>query len=93
MVCCSGTGLVRGEGIVAIFIQRAKDAKRNYGTIVNIQSQCLGNRAGKYLGVDPKLSKFFKEFYEKCGVDPSEVAYIETGIICHKVRIYFEIIK
>ena len=40
----AGDGYVRGEGIAAIFLQRAQSAHRVYATVVHAKSNTDGNK-------------------------------------------------
>ena len=49
MLSISGDGYCRSEGIVAIYLQKHKDAKRIYSTIVHSKTNSDGNKEqGKY---------------------------------------------
>ena len=40
----SGSGYVRSEAVVAIYLQRAPDARRVYATLVHSKNNCDGNK-------------------------------------------------
>lgn len=72
-----------------MYLQKATDAKRCYGTILNVATEFNGNRGGPYLSYDvPCMIDFMERFYAKCGVDPREVEYLEAygcGLKVHSI--------
>ena len=71
-------------GVVALFLQRAQDAKRIYATIVNSETSHCGDRSGKYISSSGNaFADLLEKFYDKCGIDPAEIVYLEaegTGV-------------
>ena len=83
MLFISGDGYCRSEGIIAIYLQKHKDAKRIYSTIVHSKTNSDGNKEeGKYkarttatrnkvnimLGYRKKIG-----FLLKCKIDSNEI--------------------
>lgn len=63
-----------------MFLQKTKDAKRIYATVVHSDFSFYGNREEKYtcnLSTAP-LTDLLTNFYGNCGVDPRELAYLEA---------------
>uniref|UniRef100_T1H832 Ketosynthase family 3 (KS3) domain-containing protein n=1 Tax=Rhodnius prolixus TaxID=13249 RepID=T1H832_RHOPR len=77
-------GYTRSEGCVVFFLQRAEDAKRSYGTIVNVLTSNYGARSTSFSDFSPEQYKdLLLRIYKEAHIDPSEVCYIEadgTGI-------------
>ena len=60
-------------------IQKAKDAKRSYGSIVHVLSKSMNNSIGQL--IVPKQEdwkNFLEEFYDQCKVDPNQVTFLEA---------------
>ena len=72
-------GFARAEAVVGIFIQKEKDARRRYATIVNIRSNSDGFKHEGLMCPDGHLQELLlKEAYEQAGVDPGTISYIEA---------------
>ncbi|XP_025202615.1 fatty acid synthase-like [Melanaphis sacchari] len=72
-------GFNRSESCVAILLQNSLDAKRSYGTIVNVKMEQYGNLRGVFTNYSTEhYKKMIKDAYEEAGVDPVKVAYIEA---------------
>lgn len=74
----TANGGCRSEGVVSFFLQKAKDAKRNYATVVTVTSDCLGLRACSLINFDNLLSERLLNFYKNNNIDPDEIAYLEA---------------
>ncbi|KAK2153659.1 hypothetical protein LSH36_290g03081 [Paralvinella palmiformis] len=75
----SGNGYCRSEAVVAIYIQKAKCARRIYATLVHSKNNCDGNKQqGITFPSGEVQKKLLKEVYTECGVDPAQVAYVEA---------------
>lgn len=73
------TGYTRSEAICVMYLQKAKDAKRNYGTVVYSKTNCDGYKAEGITYPSGKMQqKLLNEFYEDVRIDPSSVAYVEA---------------
>lgn len=76
--------------MVVLYITKASLARRSYCTILNVLTEYNGDRDGPYLNHHgPGIAKFMNKFYSKCGVDPSEVEYLEAYGCALPVRLYF----
>ncbi|XP_014204160.1 fatty acid synthase-like [Copidosoma floridanum] len=72
-------GYVRSESIAVIFLQKAKDAKRVYATVVHGKINCDGfKEQGVTFPSSHMQGVLLKEFYLECGIPPSLVSYIEA---------------
>nr|CAD7412395.1 unnamed protein product [Timema poppensis] len=75
----SPSGFVRSESSVVMFLQKAKYAKRIYASIVHSQFDCCGDRkAGYIVPLEYPLTGFLNRFYQRCGIDPSLISYLEA---------------
>lgn len=71
-------GYGRSDAIIAYYLQKSKDAKRSYATIVGVNTSFNGDRKGNFIELsDEKMVEFIRKFYEKCQVDPRNVDYVE----------------
>ncbi|KAG7203862.1 hypothetical protein KM043_017916 [Ampulex compressa] len=73
------SGYARSEAISFIFLQRAKDAKRVYATVVHAKTNSDGF---KEQGITFPSSKMqgvlFEDFYAECGISPTVLSYLEA---------------
>ncbi|CAD7085952.1 unnamed protein product [Hermetia illucens] len=75
----SGAGYVRSDGCVSIFLQRAKDAKRIYSTILNVRTNTDGQKEQGITFPDGRMqNRLIRETYEEIGLNPAEVVYVEA---------------
>lgn len=75
----NANGYARSEAVAVFVIQKAKDAKRIYGSIVHVLSKTINNSIRQVLA--PKQEEWkilLDEFYEQCKVDPNEVTFLEA---------------
>lgn len=74
-----GNGYVRAEAVVAIYLQKAKDARRMYATVVHTKTNTDGY---KYQGITyPNgeiQNKLMREIYNEAGINPADVVYVEA---------------
>ncbi|VVC46315.1 Hypothetical protein CINCED_3A018656 [Cinara cedri] len=76
----SGTGTVRTDAVVIIYMQRAKDAKRVYATAVNACTNNEGFRSeGAIYPTNNQQIELFKEVLENAKLQPADVDYIESS--------------
>nr|CAD7449471.1 unnamed protein product [Timema bartmani] len=62
-----------------MFLQKAKYAKRIYASIVHSDSDCYGDRKSGYtVPLEYPLTSFLSRFYQRCGIDPSVISYLEA---------------
>ncbi|XP_035738069.1 fatty acid synthase-like isoform X1 [Vespa mandarinia] len=78
-------GYTRSETVSVAFLQKAKNAKRIYATIIHAKTNCDGyKKEGITFPSNEMQSTLFKEFYKECGVSTACIPYIEahgTGTI------------
>ncbi|KAK7792286.1 hypothetical protein R5R35_011033 [Gryllus longicercus] len=74
-----GDGYVRSEAIAAVFLQRAKDARRVYATVVNAAVNCDGYKEqGITYPSGQAQAELMRDTCRGAGVDPGSVAFIEA---------------
>ena len=62
-----------------LVLQRARNAKRIYATVVNSEINFVGERNKNFLNPHEKpFTELLERFYSTCGVDPAEIAYLEA---------------
>ncbi|XP_060836307.1 fatty acid synthase-like [Rhopalosiphum padi] len=72
-------GFNRSESCVAILLQNSLDAKRSYGTIMNVKMEQYGDLRGVFTNYSSEHYKqIIMKAYEEAGIDPANVAYIEA---------------
>ncbi|XP_054286913.1 fatty acid synthase-like [Macrosteles quadrilineatus] len=75
----SGNGYVRSEAAVVVYLQKARDAKRVYATVVNSKTNTDGYKSqGITFPIGAMQNRLIREVYSECGVSPHEVAYVEA---------------
>ncbi|XP_043471863.1 fatty acid synthase [Leptopilina heterotoma] len=75
----SGNGYVRSEAAVVIFLQKARNSKRVYATVVNSKTNTDGNKVeGITFPSGAMQNKLMREVYAEVGVDPVDVVYVEA---------------
>uniref|UniRef100_A0A2H1WWR5 SFRICE_007688 n=1 Tax=Spodoptera frugiperda TaxID=7108 RepID=A0A2H1WWR5_SPOFR len=81
----SANGYVRSEAIVAIFLQKAKDSRRQvsyllvYAQVVYGKTNCDGYKEhGISYPASATQKLLLKEFYEECAIPPSIVEFLEA---------------
>lgn len=83
-----GTGYVRSEAVGAILLQKSKEARRIYSTIVHAKTNCDGYKDSGITFPSREMQiKLLKEFYEECKVDPNDLTFLEahgTGRLRHR---------
>lgn len=73
------TGYTRSEAICTIFLQKAKDAKRSYCSVLYSKTNCDGYKTeGITYPSGAMQEKLLSEFYDDIGIDPSSLAYLEA---------------
>uniref|UniRef100_A0A2H8TDM0 Fatty acid synthase n=1 Tax=Melanaphis sacchari TaxID=742174 RepID=A0A2H8TDM0_9HEMI len=79
-------GYNRSEACIVFYLQRASEAKRSYGTLLNVKSMHFGNHSGHLLNHDGKHFKsLLLDSYKEANIDPATVDFIEahgSGIKC-----------
>ncbi|KNC21351.1 hypothetical protein FF38_13054 [Lucilia cuprina] len=72
-------GYVRSEAISCIFLQRKRDAKRVYGTLVHSATNCDGFKAeGLTYPSGHMQMKLLSKFYDDINLDLNELGYMEA---------------
>ncbi|KAL6267202.1 hypothetical protein P5V15_000279 [Pogonomyrmex californicus] len=72
-------GYVRAEAIVAIYLQKAKDARRVYATVVHTKTNTDGYKTeGITYPRGEMQNRLLTEIYIDAGIDPTSLSYIET---------------
>lgn len=81
------SGYCRSEAVNMIFLQKAKDAKRVYATVLHSKTNVDGfkNEGLTHPSSDAQ-GQLIKEFYEDLGMDPRKVDYLEAHGTATKVR-------
>lgn len=73
-------GYARSETISVIYLQKAKNAKRIYATVVYGKTNCDGYKEqGITFPSSAMQGLLLKECYEDCGLPPTSLSYLE----CH----------
>lgn len=79
----------RAEACVAVLLQKSTDAKRSYGTLLNVTS-IFGETNNLFYHYSNHLYKnVLCNAYKEAGVDPAEVTYIEGEGLGIKVNTYY----
>ncbi|XP_057319878.1 fatty acid synthase-like [Microplitis mediator] len=72
-------GYARSETVSVVFLQKAKNAKRIYATVVHGKTNCDGfKEQGITFPSSLMQGVLLKEFYEECKIPPSIVNYVEA---------------
>ncbi|EFN81866.1 Fatty acid synthase [Harpegnathos saltator] len=79
-------GYMRSETIAAVFLQKAKNAKRIYASVVYAKMNCDGfKEQGITFPSSEMQGRLLEEFYNECGVSPSCISYLEAHGTATKV--------
>lgn len=81
-------GMNRGEACVSVFLQKSTEAKRSYGTLLNVIGIFGETNDLFYHYSDNLYKETLLEAYKKAGVDPAKVAYVEGEGL--GVKVYLE---
>lgn len=72
-------GYTRSETVSVVFLQKAKNAKRIYATIIHAKTNCDGyKKEGITFPSNEMQSTLFKEFYKECSISTACIPYIEA---------------
>ncbi|XP_072160811.1 fatty acid synthase [Bemisia tabaci] len=73
-------GYAVSDSCAAFFIQRARDARRNWATVIGADFRFFGDKAdGNFISFhEEPVKKMLRENYEKWKIDPTTVTYIEA---------------
>ncbi|XP_072763295.1 fatty acid synthase-like [Anoplolepis gracilipes] len=74
-----GSGYMRSDAAVVVYLQKAKDAKRIYATFVYGKTNCDGfKEEGITFPSFEKQKMLLKEFYKECDISPLKLSYMEA---------------
>ena len=75
----SADGYARSEAVVVVIIQKRKDAKRIYGTVLNSKSNCDGYKVEgiTFPGTQAQV-QLVRDTYKEINLDPIDIKYIEA---------------
>lgn len=74
---------------MVVYLQKARDAKRVYATVVNSKTNTDGYKSqGITFPIGAMQNRLIREVYSECGVSPHEVAYVEAHGTGTKVRLF-----
>ncbi|CAH1398200.1 unnamed protein product [Nezara viridula] len=75
----SGEGYVRSEAVVSLLLQKARDAKRVYATVVNTGTNTDGSKTeGVTFPSGQAQKELILQVYREARIDPIDVAYVEA---------------
>lgn len=73
------SGYTRSEAICVVFLQKKKDAKRCYGSLLYSKSNFDGYKEeGINFPSERMQAQLFKDFYQEIDIDPRTVSFIEA---------------
>ncbi|XP_077270184.1 fatty acid synthase-like [Temnothorax americanus] len=74
-----GTGYMRADTVAVVYLQKAKNARRIYATLVHGKVNCDGfKEEGITFPSVEKQKILLNTFYEECEIMPSELSYMEA---------------
>jgi len=72
-------GYLRSEAVVTVYLQRLKNAKRVYATIVNVNANSDGYKEQGITFPSSEMQiKLLEEVYEECNISPATLDYVEA---------------
>ncbi|KAL6440730.1 hypothetical protein ACFW04_003291 [Cataglyphis niger] len=75
----TGNGYVRAEAVAAIYLQKAKDARRVYATVLHTKTNIDGYKSqGITYPNGAMQNKLMREVYSEARINPADVVYIEA---------------
>ncbi|XP_003423914.1 fatty acid synthase [Nasonia vitripennis] len=75
----TGNGYVRSEAAVVIYLQKSRDARRVYATVVNSKVNTDGYKdQGITFPNGNMQNKLMREVYNEAGINPADVTYVEA---------------
>ena len=77
----SANGYCRSEAVISIFMQKRKDAKRVYATVLNARTNTDGYKTeGITFPKAETQERLMKETYSQIGLNPNDIKYMEGHI-------------
>lgn len=74
-----GKGYVRSEAVVTILLQKSKNARRVYATVVNSKTNTDGSKVqGITFPNGDMQNQLMRELYAESGINPADVVYVEA---------------
>lgn len=67
----------RGEACVTILLQKSSEAKRSYGTVLNVTGVCGETNSSLFRYNENLYKKTLINAYKAIGVDPAKVGFVE----------------
>ncbi|XP_071632956.1 fatty acid synthase [Temnothorax longispinosus] len=75
----SGDGYVRAEAVVGIYLQKAKDARRVYATVIHTKTNTDGYKSQGVTYPNGEMqNRLMREVYSEAGINPADVVYVEA---------------
>ncbi|XP_055683221.1 fatty acid synthase-like [Lutzomyia longipalpis] len=75
----SANGYVRADGCVVVFLQKSKDARRIYSTVLNIRTNTDGAKDQGISYPNGEMQKqLMQETYQEISLSPHDVQYVEA---------------
>ncbi|XP_039309277.1 fatty acid synthase-like [Solenopsis invicta] len=75
----SANGYVRADAVVAIYLQKAKDARRVYATVIRTKTNIDGYKSeGITYPNGEKQYELMRDIYTEAGINPVDVSYVEA---------------
>lgn len=72
-------GYNRSDACVVLFLQKISEAKRSYGTLVNVKSMLFGDNPGQLVNyVRNQFKTLLLESYKESNIDPASVEFVEA---------------
>ncbi|XP_062548542.1 fatty acid synthase-like [Armigeres subalbatus] len=73
------TGYTRSEAVCAVYLQKAKEAKRIYSYIIHSKTNCDGFKSEGITYPSGLIQQqLLTEFYNEVGISPSKIDYVEA---------------
>lgn len=70
---------MRSDTIGVVYLQKAKNARRIYATIIHAKTNCDGfKEEGITFPSFEKQKILLEELYEECGISPNKLSYVEA---------------
>lgn len=75
----TGNGYVRAEAVAAIYLQKAKDARRIYATVLHTKTNTDGYKTQGITYPNGEMqNRLMREVYNESGINPADVVYVEA---------------